>query len=605
MSNRRHSTPSEEDFSSGTRFDLWHKVFIYCRPYLWQLISLVVIMLVFATLDAVIPFMIGYAIDHFVVPHSTDGLDLFVLAVVAIALIRGCSVWIMIITGGRINTWISYDIRRDAFNHLQHLSFSYFDKRPVGWLMSRLTSDCSTLAATLSWGLVDVVDGFSRMIIMISVMLYFDWKITLVVLAVLPILFVISLFFRRLILEGFRKVRSVSSEVTGAINEGISGAETTKTLVREEANLDEFMELTDEMSRVSVSAAMRSSMYLPIVLLIGSVGTALALWQGGTGVMNGTVQYGVLVMFISYTTRFFQPVQDLARRFSEFQNAQAAAERVFSLMETTPAVGDGDKMLIDPPEFFRGEVDFENVSFHYKEEEPVLSDFNLRVRSGETVAVVGETGAGKTTVTSLLARFYEPVSGTIKYDGIDYTQLPLKWVHQRLGVVLQTPHLFHGSVRENIRYGRLEATDEEIRAAAELVNADHFINKLEDRYDFIIGEGGSGLSVGQKQLLTFARAIISEPEIFILDEATASIDTETERLIQDAISRVQQQCTCIVVAHRLSTIRSADRIIVMNKGRIVEQGNHAELIAARGSYYQLYTTQYMEQQENELLTRPK
>jgi ATP-binding cassette subfamily B protein len=433
----------------------------------------------------------------------------------------------------------------------------------------------------------------------------------LITLIVIPVLGGISLYFQRKILREYRKVRKINSKITGGFNEGITGAKTTKVLVREKQNLAEFQGMTGEMRIASIRAAIFSSLYLPIVLTLGALGTALALVIGGRGVMLETISYGTLVAFISYTIQFFEPVRELARVIAEFQSAHASAERVISMINTESEIKDTKDVMkiygdmLNPKrenwEKLKGDIEFKNVSFYYKEEEPILNQLNLKIKAGETIALVGETGSGKSTIVNLACRFYEPTQGQILIDGIDYRERSQLWLHSNLGYVLQHPHLFSGTIKDNIRYGRLEASEMEIIRAAKLVNAHEFIMKLDKGYDAEVGEGGSLLSTGQKQLISFARAVLANPKIFVLDEATSSIDTETEQIIQNAIQRVLKGRTSFIIAHRLSTIRSADRILVIQKGEIVEEGSHQQLLKKRGYYYRLYTNQFLEEEGKRVL----
>jgi ATP-binding cassette subfamily B protein len=474
-----------------------------------------------------------------------------------------------------------------------------------------MTSDSQRLGETISWGLVDMVWGGTMMLAIACVMLVLNARLALIALSVVPILVVASMYFQKRILESHRDVRKTNSKISGAYNEGIMGAKTTKTLVREEANLREFSSLTARMRSSSVRTAVFSSLYLPIVLSLGSIGTGLVLWRGGESVAVGAMSYGTHVAFLAYTVQFFEPVRELARVLAELQSAQASAERVLSMIETEPEVKDTDAVVDRFGDSFvpkreawpqaAGAIEFRDVGFRYKEGERVLDHFNLSVAPGEVVALVGETGSGKSTIVNLACRFYEPTEGAILIDGVDYRERSLLWHYSHLGYVLQAPHLFSGSVAENIRYGRLEATDEEVREAARLVNAEQFIERMEKGYDSEVGEGGSLLSTGEKQLISFARAILANPVFFVFDEATSSVDTETERLIQDAIQTVLRNRTSFIIAHRLSTIRAADRILVIERGAIRESGSHHELLTQRGKYYELYTSQFMEEEEAHIL----
>lgn len=605
------TTNQETEYNKGFDFGLWLKLFNYIKPYKKYMIRLSIVMIGVGGIDVIFPLMTKYALDSFVRNDTLSGIWGFGAVYALLVVVQAINIRLLAINAGKIETNVVYDIRHRGFDKLQQLSFSYYDKTPVGWIMARMTSDIQRLGDTIAWGLVDFVWGITMMIGIAAVMLVMNFKLAIISLSVVPILAIVSLYFQQKILKAFRKVRKINSRITGAFNEGISGAITTKTLVREEENLNEFKMLTGEMFSYSVKAAIYSSIYLPIVLTLGSIGTGLALWFGGRGVIMESIGYGTLVLFVSYTIQFFEPVRELARIFAEFQSAQASAERVLSLIETEPEITDSEEILNQHGDVFnpkkenwqeiKGDITFKNVSFSYKNGEKVLENFNLSVKSGESIALVGETGSGKSTIVNLLCRFYEPVEGEILIDGVNYKKRSQAWLQSNLGYVLQTPHLFSGTVGDNIRYGKLSATDDEIIRAAKLVNAHEFIMKLEKDYDTEVGEGGSRLSTGEKQLISFARAIIANPRIFVLDEATSSVDTETEKIIQNAIQKVLQGRTSFIIAHRLSTIRSADRILVIEDGKIVEEGNHNKLIKQKGNYYRLYTNQFMEEQKKELL----
>lgn len=566
------------------------------------MIALSVMMIIVGGIDAIFPLMTKYAIDHFVIPKKIEGLTGFGIQYALLVLVQCISIWVFISIAGIIETRICYDIRKIGFDRLQELSLSYYDKTPIGWIMARMISDVQKLGDTIAWGLVDMVWGFTMMLAMVVAMVFLNWKLALIVMTVIPVLVVLSLYFQKKILNSYREVRKTNSKITGAFNEGIMGAKTTKTLVLEEKNLGEFKGLTDQMYRSSVRVAIFSSIYLPIVMTLGSVGTALAISFGGRGVLLEAISYGTLVAFISYSVQFFEPIRELARIFAEFQSAQASGERVLSMVETQPDILDSGEVTKKYGDIFKGEkenwedikgdISFKNVSFSYKDGEKVLENFHLDIKAGETIALVGETGSGKSTIVNLACRFYEPTKGEIQIDGVDYKKRSQLWLQSNLGYVLQTPHLFSGTIMENIRYGRLEATDGEVIEAARLVNAHEFIYKMKEGYQTEVGEGGSRLSMGQKQLLSFSRAILAQPKIFVLDEATSSIDTETEKFIQEAIDKVLKGRTSFIIAHRLSTIRSADRILVLKKGEIIEEGDHEELLQRKGPYYRLYTNQF-------------
>jgi len=564
-----------------------------------------------AGVDIIFPLLTREAIDRFVIPQTLDGIWKFAIIYGIVIIIQVFNIGFFIALAGKVEMGISYDIRKVGFERLQELSFSYYDKTPVGWIMARMTSDVRRLGEVISWGLVDIAWGFALMSGIAVVLLVLNWKLALITMTVIPVLMVISVIFQQKILKAFRQVRKINSRITGAFNEGISGAKATKTLVREDENLKEFQELTGSMKYSSIRAAIFSALFLPIVLTLGTVGTGLALSFGGKAVLLETISYGTLVAFLSYTALFFEPISQLARVFAELQAAQASAERILSMIETEPDIKDSKEIIekygtqFNPkrenwPEI-QGGISFRNVSFAYKDGEKVLTNFSLDINSGETIALVGETGSGKSTIVNLACRFYEPTEGEILIDGVDYKERSLGWLHSNIGYVLQAPHLFSGTIKDNIKYGRLDATDLDIIKAAKLVNAHNFIMNLEKGYDSEVGEGGGKLSTGEKQLISFARAIVANPRIFVLDEATSSIDTETEQIIQDAIQKALKGRTSFIIAHRLSTITSADRILVIRNGKVVEDGNHKELLKQQGYYYRLYTNQFMEEKEQKLL----
>lgn len=605
------SAYQEQEYTKRFDFGLWKQFFRYTKSYKRQFIWLAIIMIAVGGIDAIFPLMSKYIIDHFIIPGSLDGLWMFGLVYLAVMIIQVCNVWLLIAIAGNIDMGISYDIRRDGFQRLQELSFSYYDKTPVGWLMARMISDIRKIGDILAWGTVDSIWGATMMVCIVGAMLFLNWKLALITLSVVLPLVIISLYFQKKILKAHRQVRQINSRITAGFNEGISGAKTTKTLVREAENLQEFQTETSDMCHSSVQAAVFASLYLPAVLTLGSIGAGLALWFGGQGVLLQTISYGMLVAFLSYAVQFFGPIRELARIFAEFQSAQASAERILSMIETEPEIqdqaaiieqyGDSYSPKRDNWPGIQGNISFQNVSFAYKDGERVLSEFNLDVNAGETIALVGETGSGKSTIVNLACRFYEPSEGRILIDGVDYRERSLTWLQSNLGYVLQTPHLFSGTIKENIQYGRLDATDEEIMNAAKLVNAHEFIMKLENGYDTEVGEGGGRLSTGEKQLVSFARAILADPRIFVLDEATSSVDTETEQKIQAAIHKMLEGRTNFIIAHRLSTIREADRILVIRQGNLIEEGSHYELLKQKGYYYRLYTNQFLEEHEAQVL----
>lgn len=589
----------------------WKNFFKYLKPYRNQFFILSIMMIFLGILDSIFPLMTKYAIDNFIEKNTLVGIEKFGIVYFSAVIMLALTVYLFISLAGKLETKMAYDIRKIGFEKLQLLPLSYYDNKAIGWLMARMTSDISRLSETISWSLVDLAWGFSMMLFITIAMIKLNFKLALITLSVIPILAFVSFYFQNRILKAQRDVRKINSKITAAYNEDIQGAKTTKTLVREDINLQEFSEVTKSMKDKSIRATIISSVYLPIILTLASVGTALALNYGGKGVLLGTISYGTLVAFISYTAQFYEPVRQIAVIFAELLAAQASAERVFSLLNEIPEIVDSKEVvakygdLLNPkkelwPEI-KGAVEFKNVSFSYKDGETILDNFNLKVNPGETIALVGETGSGKSTIINLFCRFYEPTDGEILIDDINYKNMPQNWIHENLGYVLQSPHLFSGTIKENIRYGNLEATDEEIIAASKLVDAHNFIMDTEKGYDTEVGEGGGLLSTGQKQLISFARAVVRNPKLFVLDEATSSIDTETEKVIQDAIHKVLDGRTSFVIAHRLSTIRNANRILVIKDGKIEESGNHKELIKKKGYYYNLYTNQFIEEKSMDIL----
>lgn len=516
-------------------------------------------------------------------------LPQFGLSVLLVAL----SVLGFISAASRLGERVQYDLRQTMFARLQELSLSYYDRTPVGWLMSRLTSDASRVGELVSWGFLDLAWGAAGILVSLAFMAVINVRMMLIVLAVVPVLVVVAIQFKKKILVEYRDVRKMNSKITGAYNENITGVRVVKALRREEGNRTEFGGLTRSMYRAGFRAAWLSALFLPIVQLISAVGVSSIVLYGGWQYQLGGMSIGGIQAFIYYITFMLFPIQEMARVYAEMQQAIASGERIFSLIDAVPEIQDHGRA--QQPASLRGDIIFENVDFRYEEEKPVLRDFNLHVKQGETIALVGPTGAGKSTIVNLVCRFYEPSEGRILINGKDYTDWTLHGIHSRIGVVLQTPYLFSGTIRENLRYGRIDATDREVENAAAMAGADPFIQELEEAYDSQVGEGGVLLSVGQTQLLSLARAILADPDIFIMDEATSSVDTLTEATIQEAMGAVLQGRTSFIIAHRLSTIRKADRILVIGDGRIQEQGSHAQLIQQRGRYYNLYTKQFRDE----------
>jgi ATP-binding cassette subfamily B protein len=461
--------------------------------------------------------------------------------------------------------------------------------------MARVTSDSGRVSNLMTWGTLDVTWAIVSIASSTVFMMIINWKLGLIVFSIIPILMIIAVQFRKRILVEFRKSRRANSKITGEYNQNIQGVRIVKALGREDENLKEFSHLTDNMYHASYRAAWLSALFLPTVQIISAIALGVIVYYSGMQSQLGGFSIGSINAFVSYLTFMIWPIQDLARVYADMQHSIAAAERIFKLIDTPAEIKDRFDAI--PAETMRGEIIFDHVEFYYEDRKPVLTDFNLTVKPGEMIALVGPTGGGKTTIVNLLCRFYEPKKGTIRINGRDYLDYTMHSIHSRIGIVLQTPHLFSGSIRENIRYGRLGATDDEVETAARIAGANDFSVAFEKGYEQEVGEGGNLLSMGQKQLISLARAVLAKPEIFIMDEATSSVDTLTEALIQRGMEALMKGRTSFIVAHRLSTIRRANRIVVIENGRIVETGSHTELLKLRGHYYRLYTQQFKYEKE--------
>jgi len=588
----------EEEFTSRMSGRTLLRILAQARPHWKWLVTFVLAVAFVSTLDSYFTYLSAQIVDKGIVAGDKSALTRIVVIYGSLIVIQAVAVFGFIFLTGILGERIRYDLRKKLFNHLQDLSFSYFDRTPVGWIMARVTSDTDRIAELVTWGLLDTTWGVLNVTTALYFMLIINWKLALIVFTIIPVLVVIASQFQKRILVQFRLVRKTNSKITGAYNENINGVRVVKALCREEENLREFSELTGEMYGASYRAAWLSALFLPLVQIVSALGVAAIIWFGGLQAQIGGMTVGGIQAFVSYTVFMLWPIQEMARVYAEMQHAIASAERVFSLIDTVPSVTDVPDAI--DPGTVRGDIEFSDVDFWYDPDNPVLIGFNLKVKRGETIALVGPTGGGKSTIVNLICRFYEPKRGTLCLGGRDYRELTLNAIQSRIGVVLQTPHLFSGNIRENIRYGKLDATDDQVEDAARLAGAHDFIRTLEEGYDEEVGEGGDLLSVGQKQLISLARAILAQPEIFIMDEATSSVDTLTEDLIQRGMETLMKDRTSFIIAHRLSTIKRASRILVIEGGRIVEMGTHAELLRLRGHYYRLYTRQFRKQAEAEI-----
>jgi ATP-binding cassette subfamily B protein len=583
----------EEEFTTQFSGRTILRILAQAKPHWRWLVGFLAAIALVSFQDAYFTFLSKRIIDEGILAGDRAALTRIVTIYGLMILMQAVWIFVCIFLAGVLGERIRYDLRKKMFDHLQDLSFSYFDRTPVGWIMARVTSDSDRMAELMTWGLLDVTWAVLNIATTVSFMLIINWKLALIVFAIIPVLVAVAAEFRKRIIVEYRKVRKINSKITGAYNENITGVRVVKALCREEENLREFSELSSRMYRASYRAAWLSALFLPVVQFISAVAVGSIVWYGGLQATVGSMTVGGIHAFVSYVVFMLWPVQDIARVYAQMQHAIASAERVFSLIDAVPEVID-QPGAVDPGTI-RGDIEFDDVDFWYEADKPVLTEFTLKVKQGETIALVGPTGGGKTTVINLLCRFYEPRQGAIRIGGRDYREFSLHALQSQIGVVLQTPHLFSGTIRENIRYGKLDATDEEVEEASRLAGAHDFIVTMEKGYDEEVGEGGELLSVGQKQLVSLARAILAKPEIFIMDEATSSVDTLTEDLIQRGMEALMRDRTSFVIAHRLSTIKRADRILVIEDGRIAEMGSHAELLRARAHYYRLYTQQFRQQ----------
>ena len=601
----------EEDYSSKFDVGLWFTLFKFMKGVKKEAILLTLYNMLYSLIMSFIPLANRYALDTFAMNRDLSTFIPFGLAILFVLVIAGFLTYKTIQYAAVVEVHMVHDMREAAFKNLQNLSFSYYDTTPVGWILARMASDAQRIGDVIAWSCLDIVYALFMVIFIIISMFILNASMAVIGLCMAPIVAVVSVYFQRKLLASQREVRKVNSKITGAFNEGISGARTTKTLVREYRNLEEFEHLSRDMRKASIFSATLSAVYMPIVMMLGSLTTALVIYIGSGKVVTQIITFGTLTAFINYVMQMFEPIQQIARTFAEMQSAQAAGERTIGLINVTSDIVENESVLakygdsLNPKfenwEEIDGEIEFRNVTFAYKTGETVLENFNLKIEKGQNIALVGATGAGKSTIVNLICRFYEPTEGEILIDGVDYRERSQAWLHSNLGYVLQTPHLFSGTIMENIRYGMLSASDDEVIEAAKTVNAYEFIMKMDKGFDTDVGEGGNRLSSGEKQLISFARAILRKPAVFVLDEATSSIDTETEQLIQKAIENVLEGRTSFLIAHRLSTIKSCDKILVIEDGKVVESGKHKELIRLKGRYFNLYTNQFIEENEKKVL----
>jgi len=602
----------EQEYTKSFDLKIWKRLFPFLKNYRWDFVGMLVFNGVCALVDVILPLFQRYAIANFIETDTLQGLWPYALTYLAVIVLQCLSVIAFARNSMRIEMLLGRDMRDKLFHHLQTLSFSFYNVTPVGYLLTRVMSDTNRIAGMIAWNFTDILWALFYVGGSFASMLLLNWKLALVVILIVPVMAVLTGYFQNRILHWNRKVRKLNSRITGAFNEGITGAKTTKTLVMEDQSSDAFNELTGKMKDSGIRAARLNAVYIPLVLFFSTMAVAIVLLRGGHLVLSQVLELATLSVFTSYAVGIFEPIQMTAANIAEFISLQASIERVTDLLDKEPQVKDSPEVEAKYGDAFHpkrenweplhGEIEFRDVTFRYPDGgEDVLQHFSLHIPQGTTVAIVGETGAGKSTLVNLACRFFEPTGGQILIDGVDYRERSQLWLHSNIGYVLQNPHLFSGTVKENIRYGRLDATDAEIEAAAKAVSADTVVSKLEKGWDSDVGEGGDRLSTGEKQLISFARAVLADPRIFVLDEATSSIDTQTEQLIQNAIDHLLKDRTSFLIAHRLSTIRKADLILVVKDGKSVEQGKHEELLRKKGYYHDLYSKQFAEESQAKIL----
>lgn len=565
---------------------------IYLKPHSLQLTIAGLMMVLNSLFQLVGPYLTGRAVDKFIVQKDLAGLNRTMLlllgAYVGSWLTRG----VQSISTIKMGQQVLYDMRNQIFRHFQRLSLGFFDRSEAGDLMSRLTNDTDAINRTLNMGLPQFVGNLFFLTGTLAAMLLLNWQLALASMSVLPLMFLSTAFFSKRVRAASRKSREKLGEVSTELEENISGVRVVQAFGREKETIREFRQVNAANRDANVQAQTVSSAFAPTLDIFSTVGIALVMGVGGTLALNGVITIGTIVTFLGYVRRFFQPVRMIGMLYAQLQTAIAAAERIFTLLDEQPKVLDAPDAQPLPP--VEGHIVFDNVTFGYKADEPVLRDVSFEAKPGQMVAIVGPTGAGKTTMVNLLMRFYDVDGGSILVDGHDIRTVTQDSLRRQMGMVLQDTFLFSGTIMDNIRYGRLDATDEEVIAAAKTAGADAFILRQQDGYATELGERGASLSQGQRQLIAIARAILADPRILILDEATSSVDTRTERVIQAALARLMQNRTSIVIAHRLSTIRDADQVLVLRQGQIIERGTHKSLLAAKGFYYDLYASQFGE-----------
>ncbi len=597
--------PDQDIIFKGYDPEISQRLFAFLRPYRLRFSIAMILMLVSSAAAVAGPYLVKIAIDDGIDAGSIIVLRQIVIFYLAIAIIQWITTFIRVNLMAQVGQSIIYDLRSQLFIHLQDLSLSFYSHYSVGRVITRVINDVGVLREFITWALLAVARDLFALVGIVIVMLSMNLRLSLITFTVIPIMLWGTTVFKKYSRENYRQVRAAISWVNSVLAENINGVRVVQAFSREDVNYHYFRDVVNQNNLdANIQAARVASAFPAMIDFLGAAATALVVWLGGLAVIRSqpgaadAITPGVLVAFLLYINRFFDPIRDLSRRYDSFQSTMAGGERIFALLDEPVEVKDAPD-AVQLPEI-EGEVKFEGVSFHYQDTDPmegdqlVLEDINLNIQPGQTVALVGETGAGKSTLIKLIARFHDPTEGRVLIDGYDLRHVSQNSIRSQMGIVLQDPFLFNGTVAENIRFGRLEASDDEVHAAAQAVSADEFISRLSQGFDSPVEEGGAVLSVGQRQLISFARALLADPRILILDEATSSVDTQTERVIQNALARLLHGRTSIVIAHRLSTVVNADIILVVQDGRIIEEGNHSELLALGETYFRLYSSGFEE-----------